>query len=279
MSAETMKIPDPIIEPTTIIVESSRPRPLTSSPLAVSTARPMAASAMVSSMLVQPPESTPKLFEARGDVVRGHPPADDRHSVRPGLDGRGGVGGGDAADGHERLARQLARFAQAREADDGLRVRLGRGRKDGPEGHVVHRQRVARLHLRGVVRGPADYLFRAEQRSRRAGGQVVLPEGYARGAGEVVEVVVCLVGAERPSPGAGGQVVLPEVYARGAGELHHVGAVVHNQQRIRGKERKEPARLVQQLTGGGLFGADLNQSNPRPREHSSDFIQRQFWSK
>src|SRR5215472_8994732 len=31
MSAETMKMPEPIIEPTTIIVESKRPRPLTSS--------------------------------------------------------------------------------------------------------------------------------------------------------------------------------------------------------------------------------------------------------
>src|SRR5690242_7748518 len=31
MSAETMKMPEPIIEPTTIMVESKRPRPLTSS--------------------------------------------------------------------------------------------------------------------------------------------------------------------------------------------------------------------------------------------------------
>jgi hypothetical protein len=37
MSAETIKIPDPIIEPATIIVESNKPRPFTSSGLLVAT--------------------------------------------------------------------------------------------------------------------------------------------------------------------------------------------------------------------------------------------------
>src|SRR5260370_2047207 len=48
MSADTMKIPEPIIDPTTIIVESKRPRPRTNPDDSVSAATPVIAGDLTS---------------------------------------------------------------------------------------------------------------------------------------------------------------------------------------------------------------------------------------
>src|SRR5271156_6643630 len=89
MSAETINIPEPIIDPQTIIVESNRPRPLTSSGCFVSdvtAACDCSGMNLASSLLLRNLQSAPRDLEILGSpsprVRRAPQITDNRHRVR-----------------------------------------------------------------------------------------------------------------------------------------------------------------------------------------------------
>src|ERR1700691_2347695 len=146
MSADTMKMPEPIIEPTTIIVESKRPRPCTSSP-----SWRMEDSIVGAVFAICLTRATrglatgrPRFFRHRqefscalGRIRRGREIADDRYRIRARQKNVFGPLESDTADRHERLAGNGARGSNEIQADYGIRILLRRRRKDRAYGYIV----------------------------------------------------------------------------------------------------------------------------------------------
>src|SRR5262249_44832095 len=110
MSAATMKMPEPIMEPTTIIVPSNKPMAFTNScsllPACVEIALVASAipvRASVVSRGLRGFQSLDKFPRARRRVFRQQNVADHGHGIRACFEHFGRAFQGDAANGHDRL--------------------------------------------------------------------------------------------------------------------------------------------------------------------------------
>src|SRR5712692_3410773 len=133
MSAETMKMPEPIIEPTTIIVASSRPSPFTS-PL--SAGLRWAAIVRGVSDISAPPLTCPirkldgcfqKLTRSQGRFGGAEQIARHRHRVGAGAKHVAGALQRDPADRDQRLPGQRSRPLEELQSHHRVRVLLGMG--------------------------------------------------------------------------------------------------------------------------------------------------------
>src|SRR5580658_11009975 len=134
ISAETMNIPEPIIEPQTIIVESKRPSPLTSSDWPPATpALGMAASAiraaprsLTSTPRVQNFRRDAQIFcRALGGLPCRHQIANHGDRIGAGTIHRLGVFRPDSANRHNRFPGHGPRSRHKFETDHRIRIFLG----------------------------------------------------------------------------------------------------------------------------------------------------------
>src|SRR5271156_3931418 len=161
ISAETMKIPEPIIEPQTIIVESKRPSPLTNSDWPAATpALGKAASAIRAA-----PRSlarTPRVKNFRRDaqifcrafgrLPCRHQIANHGDRIGAGAIDRLGVFRRDSATRHNRFPGHGSRARYELQAHPRIRILLGGGRKHRPDGDVFRRTVEGGAKLIEIVR-------------------------------------------------------------------------------------------------------------------------------
>ena len=140
------------------------------------------------------------------------------------------VGGGDAADGHDRDGHRRG-YGADRAALYGLRVRLGAGDEGRAGAEVVRAHLIRRAGLLHRVGGDADEPAGAEQLPGPGRGHVLLADVDA-------------------------------VRAREAGDLHVV--VYYAQRAERAAERDELLRLAQEFTEGQLLFAQLHYAGAAP---------------
>src|SRR6185436_5533382 len=107
MSAETIKIPDPIMEPMTSVVASSRPRPLT---------RPFVFGLLMRAYCTLP--FPHPLADGCGRAIGGQKIADDGYRIGAAFEHRWRVIARDAADRYERLVRDSPPDLQTLDAHD-----------------------------------------------------------------------------------------------------------------------------------------------------------------
>src|SRR5690242_7117429 len=154
ISAATIKMPDPIIEPITIVVQSSSPSPLTSSadrapgPVA-DLFTTVAAMLPFLNFVIWPSRGGAPTFRRtsaerlqefsrpRPDVLRGQQAMDHGHRIRSSFDDGGRIVKRYSADGHQGLARQPAHFAQSFETDHRVGTLLGGSAENRSKGDVV----------------------------------------------------------------------------------------------------------------------------------------------
>src|SRR5271154_1187625 len=130
ISAETMKMPEPIIEPQTIIVESKRPRPLTSSGcLSPLLAGDRDGSVTCSSPLLRLSRNVhtlPRDFQILPRTCRWIPGViqitDDRDRVSAGAKNLCGGLYCDATDGYKGFSGEVASITNEVESDHGIGI-------------------------------------------------------------------------------------------------------------------------------------------------------------
>src|SRR5947209_13560746 len=143
MSAETIKMPDPIIEPTTIIVESKRPSPrIKPDSLAMGSTAATDVTGDVftlsPSFLFAGARSFAEIeLGAGGRIFCGDQVMRHGQGIRPGTKSICSAFERDTANGNERLACVPASLTQQIQSDHGVRIVLGGRRKNGSESDVV----------------------------------------------------------------------------------------------------------------------------------------------
>src|SRR5580693_2775153 len=163
MSAATMNIPEPIIDPTTIIVPSNNPiaRTKPGSFLVV-----LWGSGWLVSAIRKVPQTAARVF--RGfkcpDVLprmlpwigRAQNPTNYSNRVGARFDNRCRTLQRDSADGDNGLIRKRTHFAQEIQADNGIRIGLARCTENRSNGNVIRRTRRRTLKLIEIMRRNAD---------------------------------------------------------------------------------------------------------------------------
>src|SRR5580704_4841004 len=156
ISAETMKMPDPIIEPQTIMVESKRPSPFTSSVWPPATpALGTAASAIDAALRNLRATARASNFRRDAQVLggafsglaRSHQIADHRDRIGACTIHRFRVFRCDSANRHDRFFSHGPRARDEFQTNHRVRIFLGARRKHGTDGNVIRRclQRRAKL--------------------------------------------------------------------------------------------------------------------------------------
>src|SRR5215472_12211609 len=173
ISAATMKIPEPIIEPTTIIVPSNKPMART---------KPRSLAALVDAMVcvvsliwgcashagrvIRSFEQLKVLMRAGPRVGRAENIANHSHRISTCLKSFRCSLQRHSADSHDGFVRQRANLADEVRAHDRIGIRLrGRG-KDWPHGYIVRRSRGGLLELLAVVCRDANEAVRSDDRPR-----------------------------------------------------------------------------------------------------------------
>src|SRR5271166_4856429 len=133
ISAETMKMPEPIIEPMTNVVALVRPRPFTNS-FSSETTLAVFASVPKEPRIVWREQAQEFLCNFSWGVEKIR---DDSDRVSSGLNHRAGIDAGDAADGDQRLPRRCACGSDALNPDHRIMVSPRCGGKDRPVGDVI----------------------------------------------------------------------------------------------------------------------------------------------
>src|SRR5260370_28496265 len=202
MSAATMKMPEPIIDPTTIIVPSKRPMARTK-PVSCFVATGSWMVCVVSAIfgylhgrrairLAQHVEVLPGTL-AR--IPREQNVANHRHAVGTRVHHRLGSLQCDSPDSHDRLVRHRADFPDQFHSNHRIGIRFRCRRKYRPHRDVIRRRRYSASKLLQIVRGCAD------------------PHLFSYHGARLLSI----------------QIVLADVHAFRTGEGGHIRAIVHNQ--------------------------------------------------
>src|ERR1700730_699055 len=188
MSAVTIKMPEPIIEPTTIIVPSNNPMARTkpgswfAAPCETACVRSlMAPGVSDGGRMIGGCQYVNKLTRPLCRIGCEENIADDRDAVGARANDFGGSLDCDTADGHNGLVRERANRADKIDAYDGIGVGLGDGRKHRPDGNVVGRSRSRALELLQVVSRNARPLACCQHAARLLHSQILLAKVDAGG--------------------------------------------------------------------------------------------------
>src|SRR5712691_6319923 len=128
ISAATIKIPEPIMDPMTSVVASSSPRPLTR----------LRALELLMRAYCTLPVFHP-FNDGRGGGVRRYKIADDGHRIGACVEHSPRIQAGDTADRDQRPGGKLAPGAQAVESDDRVGIDLRLRGEHRPQGQITRR--------------------------------------------------------------------------------------------------------------------------------------------
>src|SRR5262249_22717700 len=128
ISADTMKMPEPIIEPMTSVVESNSPRPAT---------RRVALALLMTPYCTLP--ILHALADGSGGAIGGQQVADNGDGICSRFERGSSILARDATDRHQRPGCQPAPRAQPVEAHHGIRIELRLCREHRTERQVINR--------------------------------------------------------------------------------------------------------------------------------------------
>src|SRR5437879_750397 len=180
MSAETIKIPDPIIEPTTIMVESKRPSPrIKPDSVAMGSGEVTDVAGDVftvsPSILFAGARSFSEIsLGASGRILCGNQVARHGQGIGAGAKSNCGAFEGDAANGDERFAGMAASLTQQIQSDHGIRIFLGGCRENRAESDVVRGSLIGLVQLRERVCGYANPSVWAHDGARLCDTKILL---------------------------------------------------------------------------------------------------------
>src|SRR5882724_1171753 len=182
MSAATIKMPEPIIEPTTIIVPSNKPMARTNpaSLLMASSRTGIAVSAipfcLTRCSMVCAFQQFDESACALCGIGRSQDVADDGHRIRTRGNHFGHALQGNSTDSYDRLVRQAPRRANHFQANDGVGIRFSISRKDRSKRNIIRRSLRGCSELLEIMRGNADDSLRPDDAACRVGAKIVLPD-------------------------------------------------------------------------------------------------------
>src|SRR5579885_402560 len=190
ISAATMKMPDPIIEPTTIIVPSKSPmartKPASCFAVVSGTEREASAMGLARSRRTtfDRPQNLCVLARSLHWVARVQNIADHGHAIRPCFDHSGSALQRNAPNRSDGFVRKPALLSHQFQTNNGIGLRFRRRWKNRPYRDVVRGRGCRDAHLLEVVRGNADYRFLSGDSAGLLNREVVLADVYAGSPGE-----------------------------------------------------------------------------------------------
>src|ERR1700680_2342193 len=180
-----MKMPEPIIVPTTSIVALKRPRPFTSSPCSgmAPAARLFARSAIpvFLAFFSKAGRKRKKLPCALCRVPRGQQIPGHCKRIRSGAKDFFGTIESDSSDGHQRLACQSPCFTNEFRSYHGVGLRFCNRGENGADRDIVRRGRLGFAHLLECMRGNTHAGIAPAHCAGLFGGKVLLADMHAIG--------------------------------------------------------------------------------------------------